>query len=112
MSVVKPSQCLEFGAGLIQESASSGPCWLTSSPCSTAIAHVDTLDVDDAWGDMDTLEALKYDETQHEVTLVAFGLIRARVARLEVQVEITPSVAGYVRRRIGKRSRWSSDRPL
>lgn len=75
------------------------------------IRHVDMVDVDESWAQMDMLEALDYDETKHEVTLVAFGLLRARVARLEVDAEITPTVAGYVRRRIGKRSRWSSDRP-
>lgn len=55
------------------------------------------------------MNMLEYDESERQVTLVSFGVLRVRVGRLAVQAEVTPTVSGYVRRRMGKRLRWASD---
>ncbi len=73
------------------------------------IRHVEGVHADESWGEMNMLEGLEYDESKREVTLVSFGVLRVLVARLAVQAEVTPTVGGYVRRRIGKRLRWASD---
>jgi hypothetical protein len=65
----------------------------------------------DGWGDPGQLNRLEFDSARSELCVEAGDILRVPVTRLDVEVEITPDIAGYLRRRVGKLTGTESDRP-
>jgi hypothetical protein len=65
----------------------------------------------DDWGELGRLSTLAFDAERSELRVEAGDVLRVPVARLDVEVEVAPEIAGYLRRRVGKRTGTESDRP-
>ena len=75
------------------------------------VRHVLSMPQRGDWGEQGMLDALAVDSAKREVRLEAGGFLHVPVSRLEIEVEISDSVSGYVRRRVGKFTGIATDTP-
>lgn len=76
------------------------------------VRHVRTVAQPEGWDDSGMLLGVHSKNATSEVHVCSVDCLRLTVDDLQVEVVISENVAGYVRRRSGKMTRWESDTPL